>query len=100
MAGLDRARWWWLGFIALGLFLIATASAWPHSWYEWHCCSDQDCAPVRDDEIQEGRSGYTVPSGELIQFGDERIKVSHDTRFHWCKTQQGTLCLYVPARGF
>lgn len=79
----------------------------PMGWsYGWECCSAFDCSQVHNEEIREGRGGYTVvKTGEVIPYGDARIKRSRDEFYHRC-TPGGnvdaprSLCLYVPDRGF
>jgi len=79
-----------------GITLLPT-SAKAHSWYDHDCCSDKDCAPV--NEIKEGPGGYTLPNGDLMKYGDGRIRQSVDNQFHWCHNGVITYCLYVPGRG-
>lgn len=84
------------------LFLTSSASA--HSFYELECCHDKDCAPVEDGGVKETPSGYVLPDGSTIPYGDKRIRFSPDSRFHWCHGQPvmgqvSTICLYIPGRG-
>lgn len=84
---------------------MPTASQ-PLGWkYPWSCCSNQDCKAVPNG-IAETPAGYVVrATGELIPYGDKRIKDSLDQDFHWCAHQAGidagkTICLFIPPRGF
>lgn len=78
----------------------------PTGWsYPQACCSDFDCREVADAAIGEGADGYTIQAtGELLGFGDARLKDSPDGRFHWCSAAGApkgrTICLFVPPRGF
>jgi hypothetical protein len=90
--------------------LLAAGSAYSHDapsgWaYPWSCCSNQDCHEVPEAAIKEGLTGYElVTTGEIIPYGDKRIKDSPDGHFHACQ-QSGdfdkghVLCLFVPSRG-
>ncbi len=73
--------------------------------YDYSCCSSADCRQVATKAVKEGSEGYTiVGTGELIRYGDTRIKRSKDEFYH-CRSVAGlddsrSLCLYVPDRGF
>lgn len=79
----------------------------PSGWaYSLACCSNRDCHEIEQGGIKERPEGYTlVVTGEIVPYGDKRIKDSPDGLFHAC--QQGgdfdsgrIICLYVPPRGF
>lgn len=78
----------------------------PTGWqYGFECCSLSDCRPVTGPDVRESAQGYVIAStGELIPYGDKKIKQSRDELFHWCshggKSDGGTICLYVPDRGY
>lgn len=77
----------------------------PLGWkYPFSCCSDYDCRSVNDGTVKEKVEGYLMPSGEVIAYGDARVKDSPDGMFHWCtvagEATGRTLCLFVPPRGF
>jgi len=85
----------------------ATAHEAPLGWsYPWACCSNDDCRQAADREVRETSEGYRVTStGEVVEYGNKRIKDSPDGLFHVC--QQGgdfdkgrVLCLFVPGRSF
>jgi hypothetical protein len=83
---------------------ISMTFAHAHSWYDSDCCSNTDCAPIDDAYIAETNTGYVVPSGELIKYGDSRVRQSLDGGWHWCHAVPvnnwiKTYCLYVPPRG-
>ncbi len=90
--------------VMLGLFLIGVGLASAHSWYPFECCSDADCKPLPDDAIIEEQYGYRVKSsGEMIGFGDPKIRFSPDGQWHRCSygglPEANTICLFVPGRG-
>lgn len=85
--------------ICMCLLLLTAAEA--HSWYDSSCCSDSDCAPVADGAIREEPNEFIMPNGDTVARTSGRVHQSLDGRWHWCHTQQaGTICVYVPPRGF
>jgi hypothetical protein len=66
----------------------------------------RDCKELPKDEIKATPVGWRVEStGEVIPYGDKRIKQSKDERFHRCArggdfSLPTSLCLYVPDMGF
>lgn len=121
----DRRRWrggalfivitclaaWAIIFGALWLVLridsaaaheaIPTAAQ-PLGWaYDYSCCSLADCREVKASAVKVDSDGYTiVATGELLAYGDKRIRRSKDEFFHWCSVaglaDSKSLCLYVP----
>ena len=105
---------------AIGLFCLFAAlgtGAWAHEartvagqplgWiYGYECCSGTDCSVSGDKDISETPEGYLIEiTGEVIPYGDKRIKHSRDEFFHRCTpggvaTAPRSICLYVPDRGF
>lgn len=97
----------------IGIFLAATAVPAaahdaPTGWsYPASCCSNLDCRMVRSADVKETTAGYWLTrssNGEIVPYGDTRIKDSPDGEYHWCTsggTDDGrTLCLFVPPRAF
>ena len=81
-------------------------AAQPLGWtYPWSCCSGQDCKRA-DGEVAERPEGYQIAeTGEIVPYGDKRVKDSPDGEFHWCRHLSGpqagkTICLFAPPRGF
>lgn len=79
----------------------------PLGWlYGYECCSGVDCSVSGDKAISEIPEGYRIElTGEVIPYGDKRIKQSRDEFFHRCTpggiaTAPRSICLYVPDRGF
>lgn len=108
-----------IGVIAIFAYLLCVSAgqahdaiptaAKPNGWsYPFACCSGFDCREVRagkDKTVVETDKGYVIKAtGELIPFGDKRIKNSPDGEFHWCshggRDTGGTICLFVPPRSF
>lgn len=90
--------------VAMAHDAIPTAAQ-PQGWsYPLACCSGYDCRAVTDDEITEGPTGYTVPSGEVVNMTDRRIRFSPDGEYHWCSAGGSptgrTICLFVPPRAY
>jgi len=109
----------WTGIIvliAIGAVMCWAVTAYAHDatptaaqplgWaYGYECCSLADCREVSSDAIGEEPNGYVIKAtGEVIPYGDRKIKKSKDERFHWCsrggKPDTPTICLYVPNKGF
>lgn len=78
----------------------------PLGWtYPFSCCSGIDCRPVAIADVEEGPDGYVIrATGEVVPYGDTRVKDSPDGDFHWCSVAGAgdgrTICLFVPPRGF
>lgn len=106
----DLARVLALMLAAASLAVLpgALLLSWPvgaHGWYPWDCCSDFDCREIGADAVSVTPLGWRVPSGEVIGWGDPRLRTTpadHDG-VHWC-TQGGredgrTICLFLPPQG-
>lgn len=79
----------------------------PTGWtYGYECCSTTDCRQLSHGAVGEGPDGYRVRmTGEIIPYGDRRIKPSRDEFFHQCTPggridAKRSICLYVPDRGY
>lgn len=88
----------------LSVFLSTGALA--HSHYGWECCSGRDCKPIPVGDVKVTANGWHIKiTGEVIPFGDKKIKNSPDGEFHRCARSADfsakgvTLCLYVPPAG-
>ncbi|WP_244468046.1 hypothetical protein [Nitratireductor soli] len=85
---------------------LAVAHEAKSGWrYPYACCSDNDCREVKDAAISEIPEGYLVKvTGEVVGYGDKRVKDSPDGVFHWCsiagKNDSRTICLFVPPRSY
>ncbi len=72
------------------------------TWYDPNCCSQNDCKPVPDNDIefgtnQFGNYAYYKPTGHT--FYRNQFKLSQDERYHVCInpnafSPQGALCFY------
>lgn len=101
-----------LAFVAASVITLAIwldradAHDAPSGWtYPLSCCSDHDCREVPDAAVRAGPGGYViVGTGEVIGYGDRRVKPSPDGRYHWCshggRDDSRTICLFVPPMGF
>ena len=109
--------------LAAMVLVMTSGSVWPHDakptaaqpnglTYPYACCSGIDCREVGDGKaskakvkILETATGYQISTtGEIIAFGDSRLKDSPDGVFHWCSVagadDSRTICLFKPPRGF
>ena len=88
--------------IAAAVFLWS-ASAHAHSWYDYACCSNNDCKPIAAEDVKTLPNGYEVTfAGDVfsVPYDDPRIKQSQDMDYHACEYPKGQLrCLYIPAGG-
>lgn len=98
-----------LACLAISPLTVSPAGAHqaPTGWtYPWACCSNLDCQEVDAKAISEKPQGYVIHStGEVVAYGDKRVKNSPDGEYHWCAHQAGidaghTICLFVPPKGF
>lgn len=101
--------------IALALMIIPAKADDPHShgvnvpdWYDSTCCSNNDCKPVKDEDIDfgvnaEGRPvAIYKPTGNEFLLKDlngnryEGHKDSKDERYHICinPISKVSLCFY------
>jgi len=85
---------------------IPTAAA-PLGWaYGFECCSSLDCRQIAPSAVSEAPQGYTIKqTGEVIPYGDKRLKQSRDEFYHQCTIGGNpdaphSICLYTPDRGF
>ncbi len=95
---------------AVAFAMVLATSAYAHEakagWeYEYSCCSSRDCREVTTAAVKEDEKGFTITAtGEIIPYGDTRIKRSKDEFFHWCSVaglaDSRSICLYVPDRGY
>lgn len=105
----ESLRWDWLGLAVVALLgLLATCGppdAQAHSWYDGACCNEGDCYRTAQSEVQLSENGWFIRStGEVIPFGDPRLKLSQDPFIHRCIFKTAILggaragdtrCLYI-----
>jgi hypothetical protein len=78
--------------VIVSLALIGTANrAFAHSWYDPHCCSDKDCAPVTHSQrtVVNGIPGEIMTSKIGTTFVPDSFKSvypSRDAELHICMT--------------
>ena len=116
----------WLSFcFSLGMLvgtlwpLEARSHDAPAGWsYDPSCCNTNDCrqvsslndpAPNSKIFIREVTGGYSVEkpnnTSEFVEWNSKKIRISKDPHYHWCSymmgsDETGTICLYVPDRGY
>ena len=84
------------------LALPASAHEAMSGWeYPIECCSGTDCYEIGAADFETIDTGYRIKaSGELIAWGDKRVRASGDGRFHRCsyggKPEAATICFFVP----
>jgi hypothetical protein len=79
----------------------------PTGWqYGWECCSGMDCRQLASSAVAETPQGYEIKlTGEVIPYGDKRLKQSKDEFYHQCTIggdpkAKHSICLYTPDRGY
>ncbi len=93
----DPDTFWLIASFVVAVMAGASAAK-GHSWYSYDCCADHDCKPI--EAVTETDKGYAV-MGQLIPYGDKRLRVSQDAQFHVCQPFPPAIqCLYVPGRSF
>lgn len=77
-------RWLLIALAVLAAFnLWAISGIFAHSFYDAACCSDQDCAPLPANDVEEvGRDFFVKSRNELIRFEDTRQ--GKDDQYHIC----------------
>ncbi len=82
----------------IGLFILLSPAK-SHSFYSAYCCNENDCAPVKTDQISRTAKGWFVPeTGETVPYGDARIiqTPSPHVGMHICIYHGLVRCLYAP----
>lgn len=103
----------WARLIAVAAFVFIIyvvgchGPAKSHDWYPYECCSNQDCFPLRDEEVNLTPGGYQITGHpHVIPYGSSIIKMTPaegDGKYHLC-TRDGersgsTICLFTPNMG-
>lgn len=98
------------GLVTLASALIAGQSRAhdaPTGWtYPLLCCSNKDCKQISSADVRPVQTGWLIEqTGEVVTYGDKRLKDSPDGLYHRCAFsadfEKGrTLCLFVPPMGF
>jgi hypothetical protein len=91
--------------LVFAVVVLWTIAAQAHSWYPWECCSDNDCAPVPREQVNEVTGGWKLPDGRFIPY--KQARMSPDGLFHLCEQKwpekiadRKILCFYAPVGGF
>lgn len=102
----------WLFFFMCLIWIALAVRGHAHSWYDYECCSDEDCKPVPHESIEEKPNGdvtYTMPDGYKCHFSASQIRDGQDTEWHACIIEashagpnygRSCRCIYRPARLF
>lgn len=84
------------------VFMLSHLTAKAHDWFPAECCSNQDCFPVKDTDLQLQPDGSYI----VVHSGKRAVDVreSLDGRYYLC-TGNATLdgepkCVFEPDRGF
>jgi len=95
-----KAGWWLLYLLSAALLVAFMLNAKAHSWYDFDCCSDNDCAPLSPDDVATTPQGYRIKGTWTVPYSAPQIRPSRDHDYHLCEYPKGTVrCLYVPAGG-
>lgn len=91
----------WIVLVAV-IVLSTVNVAWPHGWYDSWCCSDHDCHPAPNAQVEMTPDGYKVtpePGGNTYLIPLSGRRDSQDGDYHVCITSYGEpRCLYVPVK--
>lgn len=92
--------------LAAACLLALVGPAESHEWYDYQCCSEQDCRQTTLGEVERHADGwYVVPLNVTVPFEDHRLRRSLDPLIHICVVptwvngirEGGQLrCLYIP----
>ena len=87
--------WCALGTMSMTL-CVASAHEAPSGWfYDAACCSNKDCAPIDDAEVEESDAGFFLKTRQEF-VPREKTKQGRDENFHLCVNQfnGSLLCFY------
>ena len=71
-----------------------------HDWYEYDCCNDDDCRPMRsgDYTLRSDGSAIVRYKGDVVELDKEAVRPSQDLEAHICfqelEDERSYLCLY------
>jgi hypothetical protein len=87
--------------------IFGVTSANSHDWYPLECCSEKDCAPIPDSDVELTNTGYRIKStGEHIPY--KAARMAPDGQYHVCrytpsspiiKPMERPLCFWAPMTG-
>lgn len=76
--------------------ILFVSPSFSHSWYDYDCCSDQDCEPVKIQTDSNGNYAI-IKNGQKWYIDKPRlIRPSQDDQYHVCIYMNQVYCLYVP----
>jgi hypothetical protein len=88
------------GWATLG-FLLSSGLGNAHSWYDLSCCSEKDCHPVPQEELEQDGNGDWVHLPTGLRFHGSMIKPSQDKHWHICYSPDNGIhkdipyCVYI-----
>lgn len=94
-----------LAYALLTLIVVITVgvnAARAHSFYDFACCSDKDCAPAQEGTVTWTPAGWSVVTPAIhtvVPFDSDRIRYNpHGVpQIHICEYPKNNLrCLYLP----
>jgi hypothetical protein len=106
-----------LVFALTALFMLTKpggAHQAPQGWtYDYHCCTDKDCAMINPATVVAVTGGWKVtvrpgdhplitePKEYLVPYDSNKVIESKDSDFHLCvgAYTKSLFCLYVPEMG-
>jgi len=74
------------------LLVLSTSQALAHSWYPTECCHDQDCRPVKCEDITETKTGFEYDG---VKFTKSSERPSQDRFCHVCIMGRSGLCVFT-----
>jgi len=83
--------------LVLLLGTCQVAPAYSHGWYDYDCCSDNDCAPIiKETALPDGSLEVTTKHGTAIFPPNFPVRSSKDEHSHACfiPSTKKPLCLY------
>ena len=84
-----------LSLLLAAAFMVASAAQ-AHSWYPWQCCHDQDCRPVKCEDLTETKDGY---EDDGVKFSKSMEQPSKDRMCHVCIMGDGAgrhgMCVFT-----
>ena len=78
------------------MIAFAVSPVWGHEapegfWaYERWCCDNRDCRPEHGNVTAIDTGWLVEATGEVIKYGDSRIRMSQDGDFHRCVIREKT----------
>lgn len=66
------------------MLVFGVTKANSHDWYPLECCSEKDCAPIPETDVEVTPQGYLIKStGERIPY--KAARTAPDGQYHVCR---------------